>query len=277
MTLRAALQRLILSWLEKRVPDWNPEKTESPAIVFSPHYDDETLGAGGTIIKLRQSGVPVYLVFMTDGSKSHAEAMAGTTLSQMRRKEALKAASILGIEAHHCRFLQYPETRLSEYYADAVQKVGELLTQLPCQRVFIPSTLEPLIWSADHRATSAIVLEALRRTRSTPDVVEYLVWFWYHWPWVPLQRGADARQILRLTVQNAFGVRTCLSVNSAIDISDVVTTKLEALNEYRTQMTRLVTTKPWPVLSDVGCGDFLNNFFRRRELFRTYTYLAGRP
>jgi LmbE family N-acetylglucosaminyl deacetylase len=267
----------MLFLLEKRTSQWQPEKRKDAAVVFSPHYDDETLGAGGTIIKLRRSGVPVYLVFMTDGSRSHAHAIAGTTLSEMRRKEALKAAAILGVSDDYCNFLEFPETQLSQHRGEAVERVTEILRRVCCRRVFIPCRLEPSIWSQDHQITTAVVLEALRRINVTSEVIEYLVWCWYHWPWVPLKRGNDARQILRLTIQNACGIKSWLRVNSAVLINDVQTQKLEALDEYHTQMTRVLKTTLWPILADVGCGEFLMNFFGPHEYFRIYTYPVTQP
>jgi LmbE family N-acetylglucosaminyl deacetylase len=37
------------------------------ALIFSPHQDDETLGCGGAIALKRQMGVPVKVIFLTDG------------------------------------------------------------------------------------------------------------------------------------------------------------------------------------------------------------------
>lgn len=246
------------------------------AVVFSPHYDDETLGAGGTIIQKCRSGAVVHLVFMTDGSRSHAQAMDGTRLSALRREEALHAASVLGVPESHVRFLNFPETRLTQHTLEAVDRVAGLLAELRCQQVFVPSTLEPLVWSADHKATTEIVFQALARVGIRPEVLEYLVWFWYHWPWVPVWGDADARQLLKLTWNNGFGLSAWRVLNTAIGIADVQSEKRAALEQYKTQMTRLAVDKPWPVLSDVAQGEFLKRFFQPSEFFRRYQY-EGAP
>ena len=59
------------------------------AIVFAPHPDDETLGCGGTIIKKRQAGAKISIVFMTDGRTSHGHLMDINELTTRRVEEAV--------------------------------------------------------------------------------------------------------------------------------------------------------------------------------------------
>lgn len=271
------LRRLVRRWeMEKlaRVGEWTPGKNPGSTVVISPHYDDETLGAGGAILKLRELGVPVYVVFMTDGSRSH-RAVDGTQLSALRHQEGLSATAVLGVEADRVRFLEYPEQRLTGHRDEAIERVAGLLAELRCERVFVPSTLEPLIWSADHLVTTDIVFEALKRTGKRTEVMEYLVWFWYHWPWVPVLGGTDTRQLLKLSWQNRFGTRAWRSLNAAVSLDPFRARKRQALEEHRTQMTRQSADRPWPVLADVARGEFLENFFGSHEWFKTYT-LQGR-
>ena len=44
-----------------------------PTLVLAPHPDDETLGAGGLIARLRRAGVPVTIVAITDGENAYAD------------------------------------------------------------------------------------------------------------------------------------------------------------------------------------------------------------
>src|SRR5688500_3502049 len=94
------------------------------AVVFSPHYDDETLGAGGTIIQTRAHGASVHVVFMTDGSRSHAHAVDGPRLSEMRRTEALSAMDRLGVPRSDVTFLELPETRMEHCRGEAIARVA---------------------------------------------------------------------------------------------------------------------------------------------------------
>ena len=268
MIFRRMACRLGWSLLDRRAPEWVPQDVAGLSVVFSPHYDDETLGAGGAILRLRQLGAPVQIVYMTDGSRSHAGAMPGAELSALRRQEGLRAAAALGVDAGHVTFLEYPETRLVSHRDEAVRRVAELLARLACRRVFVPSTFEPDVWSPDHRATTEIVFAALAQTGRRCEVLEYLVWFWYHWPWVPVLGTGDTRQLLKLSWQNAFGLRARHAINASVSLTALGSRKREALEQHRTQMTRFRTDKPWPVLADVARGEFLENFFRSREWFK---------
>lgn len=69
------------------------------ALVFSPHFDDETLGCGGTIIKKKKAGADVKIVFMTDGSKSHKDLIPQDKLMEIRKSEAFAASQSLGLKA----------------------------------------------------------------------------------------------------------------------------------------------------------------------------------
>jgi len=273
--VRGVYKRLYLKVLERRAYRPSARQMESSAVVFSPHYDDETLGVGGTIIKKRRCGAAVYLVFMTDGSKSHAHAMDGTRLSALRRDEALHAAHVLGVDESHVIFLEYPETHLQQHAIQAVQRVSEILWHLRCQQVFVPSTCEPALWSADHKATTDVVFRALINTRDKPEIYGYGVWFWYHWPWVPILRSNDTRRLLTLSRRALFGLSASMNFNTAIYIADVLSEKRLALEKYKSQMTRLAQDKPWPVLGDLAHGEFLKLFFRSNEFFNSYHFPAG--
>ena len=242
------------------------------AVVFSPHYDDETLGAGGTIIRKLARGATVHVVFMTDGSRSHAHAIEPARLSAMRRNESLAAMDALGVPRDQVTFLELPETRLRQHRDEAIDRVADLLVRLRSEQVFVPSTLEPLLWSPDHQVTTEVVFRALERVRAAPEVVEYLVWFWYHWPWVSVRRGSDVRQLLRLTWAGRFGLTGAGVLNTAVPVGDVLGQKRAALEAYASQMTRLSTNTPWPVLGDVAQGEFLRCFFQPTELFKRYPF-----
>ena len=93
-------------------------------MVFSPHPDDETLGAGGLIQRVLKSGGKVKVVFMTSG-EGYAEGVemedriADPTAKDyrgygaLRRQEALKATAALGTRDHDVTFLGFPDDGLS--------------------------------------------------------------------------------------------------------------------------------------------------------------------
>jgi LmbE family N-acetylglucosaminyl deacetylase len=269
--IRKHCRAIILRLLKRRCAPLAQQALERHAVVFSPHFDDETLGVGGTILLKGQQGARVHLVFMTDGSRSHAHAMPGEELAALRRNEALNAAALLGVPADRVIFLNYPETELERHRDAAVTRVAALLGTLGCGQIFLPSTREPLLWSADHQATTDVVLRALEQRREPAEILEYPVWFWHHWPWVPIFGGNDAPRLFWRTVAGCFGVSALAHFNTAVPIESVRGEKRKALEAHASQVARLRLDVSWPVLGDVSGGEFVTHFFGYGE------YFARRP
>src|SRR5690606_25237563 len=99
-------------------------------LVLSPHPDDETLGAGGFLAQARQQGIPVRVVFLTNGDGSLStrlvrdahlleEVLKGKKLQRskniyrdlapIRQAEATQALEQLGIDKNDITFLGYPD------------------------------------------------------------------------------------------------------------------------------------------------------------------------
>src|SRR3954454_16176228 len=60
-------------------------------LVFGPHPDDQELGMGGTIVKLRQQGHQVHLLDMTNGEPTPYGSV------ETRARESAEAARALGV------------------------------------------------------------------------------------------------------------------------------------------------------------------------------------
>jgi LmbE family N-acetylglucosaminyl deacetylase len=89
-------------------------------LIFSPHPDDETLGAGGLIQRVLSAGGAVKVVFMTSGNGFPAGvAVAHHTLTptaqdyraygMQRQEEAKRALAVLGVSAKDIIFLGFPD------------------------------------------------------------------------------------------------------------------------------------------------------------------------
>lgn len=102
-------------------------------IVFSPHPDDETLGAGGLIQRVLQGGGKVKVIFMTSGDGypkgvemedhiAHPTAQDYREYGILRQKEALQALVTLGLKEKDVTFLGFPDrglySILSKYQSD---------------------------------------------------------------------------------------------------------------------------------------------------------------
>jgi len=93
-------------------------------MIFSPHPDDESLGAGGLIQRVLKAGGRVKVVFMTNGDGfpegvekedhiSNPAAKDYTRYGEERRLEALRAVTTLGMKEHDVIFLGFPDGGLS--------------------------------------------------------------------------------------------------------------------------------------------------------------------
>lgn len=152
--------------------------TEQSAVIFAPHHDDETLGCGGLIAAKRQRGVPVWVVFLTDGSKCYPASapMTPKEVSELRRREALQALEILGVAPLHVHFLQQPDAGL-QYLSESSRQallgqLLDLLRQIAPQEIYVPYRNDAH-W--DHMLTYALVLEVLQALGWRVDTWQYFV------------------------------------------------------------------------------------------------------
>ena len=268
--LRGVLQNLL--W---KTGVGRPMELGARTTVFSPHFDDETLGCGGTIIKKKRAGADVRVVFMTDGSASHRHLMSGAELARIRSAEALAACGVLGVPQEHVTLLNFEDGSLRKAFEPARARVIELLREAEPIEIFVPYRKEQ---PSDHLATTDIVLSAVREWRRGKSgkvtIFEYPVWFWYHWPWVSLDTGKGSAYA-GWAGGTLSGSRALIrELRSRSFVGDVLDIKHAALSEHRSQMVRLLPDPQWFTLSDVGDGDFLACFFRDHELFRRYSISA---
>ncbi len=238
-------------------------------IVFSPHFDDETLGCGGTIIQKKKMGANVKIVFMTDGSKSHHKFIPEDQLKAIRACEALAAGRTLGLCSDDIFLLGFEDTRLIDHMDSAVELVAGALARLQPDEVFVPYRNEG---HSDHHATWKIVLSALRLHGREVTVNEYPIWLWLFWPWTSQRMSPRRMALKRVKISLGRSFRLLRDFRYAVYVGDVLALKRAALQQYRSQMERLVPGLNWPVLADVANGEFLNCFFHQHEIFCRYRY-----
>ncbi len=265
--LKAQARRFYLKALERAAARCNEADLRRSALVFSPHFDDETLGCGGTILKKTRAGATVKIVFMTDGSKSH-HLISEELLRTIRRREGSAAAQALGLKANDAIFLDFEDTKLEEHRRAAIDRVRQILADQRPDEVFIPYHGEPRLGSLDHLATNRIVVSALKEVGAKMRICEYPIWFWCHWPWarLPLRQRRD---ILKHIRNHSFlhGVRLLRDFQYVVPVGEMLDLKRAALAEHKSQMTRLIPTTEWRTLHDVADGEFLECFFHPCEIF----------
>lgn len=270
-----AQSRQFYRWILRHISnEYHEDHLRQTAVVFSPHFDDETLGCGGTILKKKKAGADVKIVFMTDGGKSHRHLISENELKAIRESEGLAASRSLGLSACDIYFLEFEEKKLSEHLDAATNRVTEILLQQQPGEIFVPYYKEPLLWSEDHLATNRIVLSALQMCRRKTIVYEYPIWFWQHWPWasVPIRSHRELLRVLKKSC--ASGLRLLRDFRCSVYIGDVLELKRNALNQYKSQMTHFIPDPRWAMLGDVSNGEFLECFFQEHEVFRRYSVFA---
>ncbi len=169
---------------------------QGPWLVISPHPDDETFGLGGTLLLASGQGIAADVLFLTSGDQGGAEG-----ISAIREKEALEAARLLGIR--NVSFWRWPDRSLLPCQA-IIDRLAEVIVSTKPACIFFPSPVEP---HPDHRASSVIAWEALRKTGFTAE------------PW-------------------SYEVSVQGPVNNLVDISRVATRKREIMAVYSSQMTQ---------------------------------------
>ena len=242
-----------------------------PTMVFAPHQDDECLGCGGTIARLRQADVATDIVFLTDGGHSHGHLMERSEMAARRRDEALAAAEVLGVPADRVHFLGFEDGRLADHSAEAVDRCAALIADRAPERVFVTYSGER---PDDHVAANRIVHAAVARAADAGslnrsiEVLEYPVWFWHAWPWSRQWLPLWQFRIAQLGDTLSFPGRLRRDFRTSVDIRGQLDTKRRALACHVSQMTRLMPQDGWATLGDIGGGDWLNAFFTGEEYFQ---------
>ncbi len=270
--IRQFLSQRVHRKLSRQLQPISSSEYKESAIVFAPHEDDETLACGGSIIRKKQAGADVKIVFLTDGRASHAHLVDWQKLSAMRQQEAINAAQVLGVAKEEVTFLGFPDNDLVSYESAAIEQVIAILEQESPQQIFIPYHREPL-FIRDHRATYDIVWQAARRVGKPVTVYEYPVWFWCHWPWMNLvwYRGKPSDN-LKMAIRSlqrglSLGLYPWKEFTTYSDVSQVLEQKQTALACHHSQVNKQFDRSDWATLAEVSDGDFLDCFAQPQEIF----------
>jgi len=269
MTFRQAFCKALDRALRRRLNPLGREDWAASALVVAPHPDDETLGCGGVICRKVASGAEVHLAFVTDGAASHAGLVPRETLATLRRREAQAAARHLGVAEAAVSFLGFPDGMAERHVPEIAVRLEALLRELRPASVFVVHRGDP---SPDHLAAHRALASAIRRYGAPITVFEYPVWYWYHWPWVRLGQDLPGmrRRNLAQTARTMLGLMSLARLNTIADISSTAAAKRNALAAHASQTRRPDLHKTWPVLGDLGGGDFLARLLADHETFLRY-------
>lgn len=247
--MKSRLRRLLHAALTFALRLRSRRYTPPPAsrcLVIAPHPDDEALGCAGLILAHRTAGLPVNILYITDGAGSHPQhpLLSPTDIAQLRRSEATRALQRLHVEAASLQFLDAPDGTLAHLTADdaetfALRLAGQLAALQPTE-LLLPCRDDG---SSEHIAAFRLTLRALRLADLKPRLLEYPVWA----RWSPqrlLRPWLLSRRVWR------------------ISFPETVTVKRAALASYVSQIEPM---PPWP--EPVLPAGFIRFFESSEEFF----------
>jgi LmbE family N-acetylglucosaminyl deacetylase len=138
-------------------------------LLFAPHPDDESLGAGILLQHAVQAGAAVCVVYLTDGENNpwpqrclsrrwRLNATDRQRWAKLRRREAVAALQVLGVSPQAARFLGWPDQGLAALFDAKSSNVVAQLRHLVLE--WSPTDVvgsDPADRHQDHRALGRIL------------------------------------------------------------------------------------------------------------------------
>jgi len=209
------------------VPQRQPLALGSTVIV-APHPDDETLGCGGLLALLAQSGIPTKVLLMTNGSRSHPNSLSHPyeKLAEVREGETINALTALGVSPNAATFLRYGDGELPQpctpAFGQTIGRLRDLFTELEANTVLVPWRRDP---HDDHKATWHLLRSTFAGLAERPRWLEYPIWAWQ-----------DANNEAAPSSHEACAWR--------LDISSILLQKQHAIAQHRSQLGTLIHDDP---------------------------------
>lgn len=138
----------------------------SRILVIAPHPDDEVIGCGGTISRVKDRGGEVFVLFVTVGDTDDLSDSGGSTACE-RAQEIEAVADFLGFDDfsiafagddYHLQLDHIPQHALIE----AIESGDPMSVQSVRPDLVLMPRLDS--YNQDHRAVSTAVMTALRPT-----------------------------------------------------------------------------------------------------------------
>jgi len=191
-------------------------------MVVVAHADDAEYGCAGTVARWCKEGMEVVYLVCTDGSKGSSDPeMTPECLSEIRQKEQLAAARVLGVK--EVVFLGYDDSMLQpslELRRDIVRQIRKYKPDV----LICPSPVRSLqgtgyIGHPDHlavgEATLAAVFPAARDRMTFPEL---------------LKEGLEPHKVREVLVMDTR------ESDKWIDVSETVEVAIEALKQHVSQV-----------------------------------------
>lgn len=146
-------------------------------LVVSPHPDDDVLGCGGLIKKVKDQGGKVYVLYVTVGDTREYSQHGVSTITE-RQREIEKVAKYLKYDDYHIAF---PGNQYHLHLDQIPQK--EIITQIERISPVSIEKVKPTIitttllsdYNQDHRSTTEAVFAACRPACNTFKPMQSLI------------------------------------------------------------------------------------------------------
>jgi LmbE family N-acetylglucosaminyl deacetylase len=187
-------------------------------LAIQPHYDDNDISAGGTLVALAEAGAEIYyltitddLVGVIDGNLSPLDAT-----HQLRSEQAV-AGSVIGVKAHY--WLGFPDASPFDHF-EVRRGIVQHIRMLSPDFILTVDPWTPYEAHSDHirtgkAAAEASLLYSMPRLTTDPQV----------------DAAYQPHEILGIAFYNSW------VPNTYIDISKPRTRKHQAMDAYKAQFT----------------------------------------
>lgn len=178
-----------------------PRPNAPPALIFSPHPDDECLIGGFALRLMREAGMRVINVAVTQGSKKDRQ--------QPRLQELKNACGWLGFELEQTAPGGLENINVKSRsnnpgpWSDAVKVVAGILARHRPQAIFFPHELD---WNSTHIGTHFLVLDALQTMTAGFQCLAIETEYWAALPAPNLMVESTAEDVADLLAALSFHV-----------------------------------------------------------------------
>lgn len=178
-----------------------PPADAPAALIFSPHPDDECIIGGFALRLMREAGMRVINVAVTQGSNQERQAARWQELKNACDwiGFGLERTGLNGLEKIN------PKTRVSDpqHWAAAVQVIAASLAQNQPRAISFPHELD---WNSTHIGTHFLVMDALKTLPSTFQTMLIETEFWGQMPSPNLMVELSAEDVADLLAALSFHV-----------------------------------------------------------------------
>jgi LmbE family N-acetylglucosaminyl deacetylase len=207
--------------------DSTEELSERVTLVLAPHPDDETLGCGATIARMRSRGMTVHVVFVSDGGLSpRPPEMSRNELVQLRRAEARRALQLLGVGESSATFWDFEAGSLTHRAGVVTEKIAEFLHRNEPRQVLVTSAHDR------HPDHVAVALSARAAVAAAGQVSLYEYPVWQRVPAINVVRRAVQAMWVRDSSQEA----SPMAVPRLVRTDGFMGSKRRALEMYESQL-----------------------------------------